>query len=445
MTHRQRPIPRRLPASRGPVFCPLAFGSPAHRPHRGSLPIGLALGLLASLSPNDLWAAVCTVPSTAYSTIQRAVNDPLCSEVELKNQVYTEQVNINRPGGSVTLRGAGAGRTVIASPSRRTRSTVSTTFLRGYAYVVQVAPGSTVTLTDLTVDGGTSIRCGEPYFGLRAHNASLSLDGVVIDNVRGRPADFGCANIIAVAATAEGAGSARLSINRGTIRNFQQLAVLARGISADLSVKDTVIRGAGEQSQQVQIGIELRDGAKGQIQTSTVRDLRYTGDPCKGVGTGVRMSAAGISKLATSVLLNCDRGVELAKNTGVSDVVENRFVETLSGILAHDSGAGLSHIIGNGFSSTRRSTASTVAMCFDDSGDAIAVRNEKDSLVQRNSAADSARCAVELLTGTSNLDVSENQAVRSARTDIEDRGTSNRLSKNLCLNSTPTGLCSGSP
>jgi hypothetical protein len=405
----------------------------------------MGLGLAVWLLPQLLRAAVCAVPDAAYPTIQRAVNDPLCSEIELKAQVYTEQININRPGGSVVIRGAGAGRTVLVSPSRRSRSTVSTTFLRGYTYVVQATPGSTARLLDLTVDGGSTIRCGEPTFGLRAHNASLSLEGVVVENVRGRSADFGCANIIAVAATSEGAGSAKLSLLRSTVRGFQQLGLLARGISAELSVKDTLLRGAGEQNQQVQTGIELRDGAKGQIERVTVRDLRYTGDPCKGVGTAVRFSAAGTGKLGTSVIVNSDRGVELAKNTAAIDVADNRFVETLSGLFAHDNGAGLSRINRNGFTSTRRSGAANVAMCFDESGSAIALRSEKDAVVQKNSAADSARCAIELLPGTNNLDVSENQAVRSARTDIEDRGSGNRLSKNLCLNSTPSGLCSGSP
>lgn len=405
----------------------------------------LSVGLVACLVSAPAWAAVCSVPGTGHPTIQRALNDPTCSEIELKAQVYTEQLNINRPGGSVVLRGAGAGRTVLTSPSRRVRSTVATTFLRGYTYVVQVAPGSTATLSDLTIDGGTSLRCGESYIGLRAHNASASLDAVVIENVRGRTADFGCSNVIAAAVTSEGAGSAKLSMTRGTVRSFQQFGLLARGISAQLSVKDSLIRGAGEQNQQIQTGIELRDGAKGLLDRVTVRDLRYSGDLCKGQGTAVRFSAAGAGTLQAAVLVNSDRGVELAKNAEAIDIRDSRFVETLSGVFAHDNSAGMSRIIGNGFVSTRRSTAATAAMCFNDSGDAIVLRSEVDAVVQKNSMADSARCAVELLSGTSNLDVSENQAVRSARTDLEDAGSSNRFSKNLCLNSTPSGLCSGAP
>jgi hypothetical protein len=99
----------------------------------------------------------------------------------------------------------------------------------------------------------------------------------------------------------------------------------------------------------------------------------------------------------------------------------------------------------NGFISTKRSTAATVATCFDESGDGVAVRNENDSLISGNSAADSARSAIELLAGTKNLDVRENQLVRSARADLEDKGSGNRLSKNLCQTSAPAGLCTGEP
>jgi hypothetical protein len=99
----------------------------------------------------------------------------------------------------------------------------------------------------------------------------------------------------------------------------------------------------------------------------------------------------------------------------------------------------------NAFITTKRSSAATVATCFNDSGDAIAARAEMDSVISGNSAADSARCAIELLSGTSNLDVQSNQALRSGRTDIEDAGTGNRLSKNICESSTPTGICTAPP
>lgn len=426
--------------------CHLLPAAPAAARVRAAWVPALVLsGLGFCLSPAASEAAPCAVPETGHLTIQSAINDARCTEIELKAQIYTEQINVNRAGRPLTIRGLGAGRTVIASPLRRSRSTLSTTFLRNYVYVVQVAPGSTLSLADLTVDGGGNARCTEPYFGLRAHNGTLNLDAVVIENVRGRGTDFACANVFAVGVTAEGTGSARLNLSRATIRSFQVAGIVARGANAAISLGDTLVRGAGDQSQQAQTGIWVRDGAAAALARATVRDLHFTGDPCKGLGNGVRFSAAGVSSLSDSVILGCDRGVELSKSTGTINIKKNRFVDNFAGLLASENGAGNSRIVQNSFSGTRRSTAANVAMCFPESGDAIAIKSEKDALLQGNSAADSARCAIELLAGTSNLDVQENQSVRSARVDIEDVGSANRLSKNLCLSSTPSGLCAGPP
>lgn len=402
------------------------------------------LGLVAL--PTLAHAGLCTVPEATHPTIQRAVDDVRCTEIALKEQVYTGQVSINRPD-AITIHGVGAGRTVLASPLRRTRSTQATTFLRNFTYVVQLRPGSVVTLSDVTIDGGSSARCSENYFGIRAHNARIDLEGVVIENVRGRTTDFACPNVIAAAATAEGTGaSATLGVTRSSVRAFQQIGLLARGAGATLTVKNTVLRGAGTQNQQVQTGIAIRDGAGGTIDRATVNDMHYSGDPCRGVATALSITAAAATQVQDSVFSGIDRGAAISKNTiAPIQIAGSRFVETLGGILSSDNGTGRVQISGNAFVSTARSSAATVTTCFDDSGDAIAAKNEKDTVISKNSAADSARCAIELLTGSSNLDVAQNQSVRSARADIEDHGTGNRMTMNLCQSSTPSGLCSGTP
>ncbi len=37
-----------------------------------------------------LWAATCSVPSGGYPTIQAAVDDPVCTQIDLQSQVYQE-------------------------------------------------------------------------------------------------------------------------------------------------------------------------------------------------------------------------------------------------------------------------------------------------------------------------------------------------------------------
>lgn len=408
----------------------------------------LAGAFLCLLSAGEAHAAPCAVPDARHPTIQSAANDSACTEVEVAAGIYSEQLNLNRTGG-ITIRGAGAGRTIIASPATRTRSLVLTSFLPLYSYVVQVRPGTQATLSNLTVDGGGNARCSERYFGIRFTSASGTLDHVVVENVLGRGTDFACANIIGVGVTSETGSSAvtaSLTIDGSTLRSFQQTALLANGPKTTLSVKDTVFHGAGAQSSLAQTAILVSSGAKGTIDRATVTDLTFTGDACKGLGTAVQLASAGSSTITGAVVITADRGVLLSKNTlGKMTVSGSRFVETFQGILSADNGSGLVAIDKNSFISTKRSTAANVATCFAESGDAIAVRSESASTISSNSAAASARCAIELLTGTSNLEVAKNQAVRSARADIEDTGTGNRLSQNLCTTSTPSGLCSGTP
>jgi hypothetical protein len=55
------------------------------------------------------WAATCAVPSLAYPTIQSAVDDPVCTTINVAPGVYAENVTINR---SLTLNGAQASQPV---------------------------------------------------------------------------------------------------------------------------------------------------------------------------------------------------------------------------------------------------------------------------------------------------------------------------------------------
>jgi len=101
--------------------------------HRISLTTGLVIASLFIAS----WAgaAVCVVPSPSFSTIQSAVNDSSCTEIDLAAQSFAESVTIDR---SLTMRGASSGSTVIEGQA--------------------VVEGSStiVVMEDLTVDGAAA-------------------------------------------------------------------------------------------------------------------------------------------------------------------------------------------------------------------------------------------------------------------------------------------------
>ena len=101
---------------------------------------GLALGAILAIGPAVVpaaQAAVCRVPGT-YAAIQDAVDDATCTRIPVAAGTYTGTLAITR---SVTLLGAGPARTILDGN------------LGGS--VVTIAPGVTVTITGVTIQGGS--------------------------------------------------------------------------------------------------------------------------------------------------------------------------------------------------------------------------------------------------------------------------------------------------
>lgn len=82
--------------------------------------------------PDSSWGASCQVPSTNHPTIQAAVDDPGCTEIELQAQIFIESVVITR---SLSLSGYSAAASIIAGQ------------------IGTVGISTVVSMDDLTVDG----------------------------------------------------------------------------------------------------------------------------------------------------------------------------------------------------------------------------------------------------------------------------------------------------
>jgi len=86
-----------------------------------------------------LWAATCSVPSGGYPTIQAAVDDPVCTQIDLQSQVYQEEIAIGR---SLAILGVSNSTTIIVGQ-------------------VEIDGGSSVvTMADLKVDASNSAVSG---------------------------------------------------------------------------------------------------------------------------------------------------------------------------------------------------------------------------------------------------------------------------------------------
>lgn len=63
--------------------------------------------------PQVSLAILCSPPSASHPTLQQAVNDPVCTTIELAAQAYPEQIEIRR---SLTLTGAGPLSSTVDGP-----------------------------------------------------------------------------------------------------------------------------------------------------------------------------------------------------------------------------------------------------------------------------------------------------------------------------------------
>lgn len=84
--------------------------------------------------------AICPVPSSAYPTLQGAVDDPACDTVHVAAGVYASAVTISR---SVVITGTGPNATVLDGENSRRPLTI-------------LGSGIAVTVRDLTIRNGNA-------------------------------------------------------------------------------------------------------------------------------------------------------------------------------------------------------------------------------------------------------------------------------------------------
>lgn len=105
--------------------------------------------------------ATCNVPTAGHITIQSAIDDPACAEVNVAVGTFNENLNVRR---SVTVRGQGMNSTRVDGG--------------GLDRVVLIEPGHSVTLTQLTIANGKAQ--GPGGGGIFSVNSTLVLNAVAV-------------------------------------------------------------------------------------------------------------------------------------------------------------------------------------------------------------------------------------------------------------------------
>ena len=145
-------------------------------PQRRSKGVGGVLGvglLLVVLGAVPVAAAPCLVPSSAYPTIQAAVNDATCNIINVAAGTYNENVVIDR---KVMIGGAGEESTIIDgsgsgpvfsigngsdTPGKSMVTITGVTIQNGRSdFGAGISNSGTLTVTDSTISGNTAVSGG---------------------------------------------------------------------------------------------------------------------------------------------------------------------------------------------------------------------------------------------------------------------------------------------
>lgn len=213
----------------------------------------------------------CAAGDPAFGSIQAAIDASSPGDtIDVCAGTYNEQLVIGASRGPLTLRGAGAGTTVV-----RPLTVVpnSTSVLLGVAAsaIVLVDGAADVTIRALGIDGSAAdagailfadCRVTPFYIGVFVRGASATLDAVRVTGVRSATA---CADAIR-------AENARASLRSSLVERYGRTGITCAGQPTDCEIVGNTLRGLGPVSDQTQVGISIRSAAGARIEDNVITD-----------------------------------------------------------------------------------------------------------------------------------------------------------------------------
>jgi len=216
-------------------------------------------------------ATDCNGAGAAFTTIQAAVNAAAPGDtIFVCPGVYSEQVVIPSSRGNLTIRGSGAGVTIIR-PNTVVQNSSSILLGVPVKAIVVVDGANGVTIASLTVDGGAADGGPNPtanctvagfYLGI-FHRQSLG--AVSATRITGMRSTTTCA----IGIRAE---NADLLVTTSFIDTYNFGAIMCVGLASKCTITGNAIRGLGAVTDQGQAGIHIRAQAAGVISGNTITD-----------------------------------------------------------------------------------------------------------------------------------------------------------------------------
>jgi parallel beta-helix repeat protein len=265
----------------------------------------LVLGLLTALPVSadpvlvvDDDGAQC--PGAGYATIQAAVNaaSPNAT-IRVCPGTYDEQVTIAKP---LKLKGDNG---AVVMPSPMAANTTSLSSGAAIAVAILVMDTTNVTLEGLTVDGsGSGIVCAPNMVGIYYRNASGKVKNAAVRHMKSLPGGEGCQSGLGIFVQSGAGGTAKVEVENSSVHDYQKNGITGNGSGTELKAKGNVVTGIGPTTGAGQNGIQIGDGATGEIEDNMV--MNHIWAPC--------VSVASCAWIATNILIYKSDDVKIAKN-----------------------------------------------------------------------------------------------------------------------------------
>jgi parallel beta-helix repeat protein len=265
----------------------------------------------ATLSAATVYVGNCG-GTPKYATIQAAVNaSSPGGTVDICPGPYPEQVTITK---NLTVTGIQAGTMdaiVITSPGGGVVQNTFDLYMPPsfpVAAQVLVQNANNVMLSNIVVDGSNNgiSGCGLDLRGIYYQNASGMISDVVTRNQELSSGLTGCQSgqgIFVQGGYGTG-GTAKVNIQNNSVHSFQKNGITVDGDSANGNVMNNYISGQGPTTGAAENGIQISDGAAGNVTNNVVIDDIWAPDTSSDTGDA-----------ASGILVYASQNVTIQNNT----------------------------------------------------------------------------------------------------------------------------------
>ena len=216
-------------------------------------------------------------PKAKFTSIQAAINAAHAGDdIRVYPGTYAEQLTIGAGKNGLTIEAATGTAPLVTAPAT----------LTGNDALVTISSSQNVRIEGLSIQGNASTQ-----FGIRVDTgASASLEDNKISSILGANG----AGIFVGQSSAVDATSGHADIEGNKISNYTKVGIAVDGAKYRADIEHNTVVGIGDDATIAQNGIQIADGASGDIERNDVSGNRYTGTAVNGFdASGILVSGAG--------------------------------------------------------------------------------------------------------------------------------------------------------